>query len=264
MLPFSEVLIYRKLRSQSNGTQQRLQEIEEFIDKRVRLFIPLHSSLEHVRLIARSIYKSYVFYNPEIRLVQCMYRYARTEYPEIVDMLRMDEFGRSGHTAYRTFVLITDNLLKYSAMGLQIRQGKRDTSKISPDSTNDRLRKRSTGPLNLGPSAAQPLFQLRIKTEPKEPLAVAATRNGPVSMGNPSAGSLNTAALLENSSIASATNTLPEKQSPDPFERFNMEHYVLRSFGLDPESIKEWTPMYCWKEYVKDFLRRFTYTVILA
>lgn len=258
------MLLYRKVRSQANETQQRLRDIEDFIDKRVKFFVPLPSSLEKIRLMARSTYKSYVFYRPEFKVMQCLYKYARTEYPEIMDLLRVDEFGRSGHSAFRTFLLITDNLMKLGGLGQLNKQGKRDTSKISPNhSFGERIRKRSTGPVNWSPSSAQQMFRLRIKTEPKKSIAAAPTPNVSILPRSPSI-ALQTAELLENAVIEHATGIPGKSGSPLTLDGFNMEHFVLRAIGLEPESIIEGTPLYCGKEYVKDFLRRFTYSVILA
>lgn len=267
-------MIYRKVRSQVNETQQRLREIEDFIDKRAKLFSPLQPPLETMRLMARSMYRFYSLYNPEFALFGCLFQYARIEYPEVVSSLRIDEMRQTSNTAYEYFVQLTENFLKTGLSG-DLSNGR----KLAPSKTAQtflkrmprKMTKRSTGQLNLSEMYSK-RYRLRIKTEPK----VANDTN--TSLGKASKATQYDANQIrtDNKSVRQPdTKPAAEKQTEKPvdskgdsskrkIEKFSLEKFVLRSIGIDPDGIKQWTPTYCGKEYVKNFMRRFFNRIVLV
>lgn len=289
----SEIVVYRNVRSQVNDSQKRLKEIENFIDNRVKLFVPLQPSLESMRVIARSLYKSYLFYYPEIKLFQCMYTYTRTEYPDVIRHLRVEDFQYIGRSVYENFMLLADNLVKSGGVP-------RGGRAMSGTTKNGRLQKRSANQLNLSDFYST---RLRIITEPilnnyieahskqgaaevitKTPLndvsldhsadrkeipdQVATTKqlDEKVATPSPTPGKFpfvqNPFENDDGFVDPDATIDLTKRETKHKLSSFNLEKFVLRSIGVDPDYIKEWTPVYCGKEYVKDFMRRFAHTFL--
>lgn len=291
-------MVYRNVRSQVNRTQQRLKEIESFIDNRVKLFVPLQPSLETMRVIARSLYKSYLFYYPEIKFFQCMYTYTRTEYPDIIRHLRVEDFKYIGRSVYDNFMLLADNLMKNGASARSARAMAGAANKPRSIQSKPRLQKRSTSQMNLSDLYST---RLRILTEPivKNYIAAHSTQRAAEKFSSTALDdvsldhSSDRGVLAETSpSPKQANENVPTPSSAsenypfarNPFENddgfvdpdatidltrtkhklssFNVEKYMLRLVGIEPDFIMEWTPIYCSKEYVKDFMRRFAHTFL--
>lgn len=285
----SEVVIYRKVRNQVNETQKRLREIEDFIDKRAKLFRPLQPPLETIRLIARGLYRFYIFYNPEFALFGCMFQYARIEYPDVVQSMRIDEMRQTGQSVYQFVEQLMEKFLKTGLNG-DLSSGRKltalKTGQNFPQRMPRKMSKRSTGQLNLSDMYSK-RYRLRIKTEPKvtndnnrQVVADAYSRKASklteneinkISTGNPTVSENG----LDGKPFTQNTTPAVEKQTEKPLnskedspkrkiDNFTLEKFVLRSIGIDPESIREWTPTYCGKEYVKNFVRRFFNRIVLA
>lgn len=79
--------------------------------KRLRFMSAFGPFANFLRVFAKQTLDLYNWYYAEIQFGECMIKYAYTQYPEQVQLLRMENINKLGHSAYTTIVDYLTNVL---------------------------------------------------------------------------------------------------------------------------------------------------------
>lgn len=312
------MLLSRNVTIEVNNTKPHLKELhnDEEIDSinRLKFFIPMPSEFETYRLFIRRVYKSYLYYNPEIKMFNCMVKYARTQYPDFLRYLRVEDLKRTGRSLHMVFVKLLDNLMNGGGIGFYDTEidRYRVAWKIAqmaagenlPPETDEHYNGQQVIQLNTDELYTKPITDYSI------PNTARTFQESHIQRGFVQKNQNNVTNLLQDepmidNEMKESERTIRrtkrqyvfndgymysepyianpfdsrEDMAMDPDARidltrkpvieesnraFTIESMVLRSLGIDPNSVKKWSPTYCTKEYVKDLITRFTKTILLA
>lgn len=77
----------------------------------LRFVSSLEPIVEFLRTFAKRVWSSYNWYQPELQLSRCMMKYARKQYPEMMQHIRMQNIGKLGYNVYSALTEFITNAM---------------------------------------------------------------------------------------------------------------------------------------------------------
>lgn len=111
--PGSDIVAYKIFKNVENSikTMKNVMGLGRSLTNHGRFFTQIESTLEWLRMLLRSTYKSYKFYGPEVKMGQCLIKHAHVTYPNLSRRLRVQNFSKIGQNLYMLFANYVNSVL---------------------------------------------------------------------------------------------------------------------------------------------------------
>lgn len=238
---------------------------------------------EWIRLYLRSSYKSYKYYKPERELGKCIIQCFHVAYPNLMRRLQIQNIISFVRNLYSWLVKFINNAM--NAMWtdrFDENDGLRIGSKVAALTQDDTTIRSPTFnqypyryPQTPNSAHQNPNFYYYYY-DPNQRYVMRRRRNVPIEETEIRNGSqkesyplepLSDASPMDDDESIDATasidlgNTVAEEEAE---KLFNVEAMIMKTLGIEDDTIKKYTPMYCAKEYTMNVLDRFTDDVLLG
>lgn len=258
--------------------------------------------VEWLRLVAKRVLSSYKRYTPELELSKCMMKYARKQYPEMMRQFRMSNIGKLGYSVYAALSEFITNAMNGpqfdELMAERVRIGSKvaqmtryrparmsSHSRAQQRRQSASARRRPQTNLTSGRLYRQPAQEMVIVGNTMTNRTVIVQSDNATSIDesrhNKEKRSLDAEPILYVGPRQFSSYPLPppmQKPLNDDDEidlankpvgeivedLFDWEPIVLEGIGIDPKSMQKYSPLYCSKEYMLGFMKRFVDDFIMA
>lgn len=227
--------------------------------------------LNSLRLLAKRALESYNWYYPELQFGKCLVKYAKIEYPELLRNLRVDNVAKAGQALFMALMEFTMNMLNTNQFVEVAQQGRigvkgEQMTRSHPNvyipkiTINDRVDDGNESTLewvnkNRG-SLKQALPNCHRYANTNDRIMYAEPRQ---LTGNAfSVTPTEAPRPKKKMTSGNATSDLSEN------DEFDLELIILEGLGINPASIKRWSPTYCIKDYTIDVIKRMAQSIVLA
>lgn len=237
---------------------------------------------EWIRLYLRSSYKSYKYYRPERELSKCIIQCFHVAYPNLMRRLQIQNINSFVRNFFSWLVKFINNAM--NAMWtdrFDENDGLRIGSKVAALTQDDTITRSPTFNQypHLYPQTPNSAYQnpnFYYYYYPNQPYVMRRRRDVRIEETEIRNGSQKQSYPLE---LLSDTNPMDDDKSMDADasidlansaaeeeaeQLFNVEAMIMKTLGIEDDTIKKYTPMYCAKEYTLNMLDRFTDDVLLG
>lgn len=253
--------------------------------KKSKFFSVFEPIRDWIRLYLRSTYKSYKYYRPERELGKCIIQCLHVAYPNLMRRLQIQNIISFVRNFYSWLVQFINNAMNTMwTSRFDENDGLRIGAKVAALTQADTTLRSPTFNRYPYPYATnfdnqnpnfyyyyypnQPYVMRRrrdisIEDNLNSSMEI---RNGSQTQSHLLEPLSDTSRMEDDESIdADATIDLANTAAEEEAEKlFNVEAMIMKTLGIEDDTIKKYTPMYCAKEYTMDVLDRFTDNVLLG